>query len=67
MEVNKYSSFLSYIKYIINQEDLEENTEIMDLLIDSFKKDFNFSVPDNLDDISKKVTNYMIMKNLKNY
>ena len=54
MEVNKYSSFLNYIKYIINREDLEDNIEIMDLLIDSFKKDFNFIIPDNIDNISKK-------------
>ena len=54
LEVNKYTSFLNYTEYIINKEDLEENTEIIDLLIDSFKKDFNFTIPPNIDYISKK-------------
>ena len=54
LEVNKYTSFLNYTEYIINKEDLEENTEIIDLLTDSFKKDFNFTIPPNIDYISKK-------------
>ena len=54
LEVNKYTSFLNYTEYIINKEDLEENTEIIDLLTDSFKNDFNFTIPPNIDFISKK-------------
>ena len=54
LEVNKYNYFLNYTEYIINKEDLEENTEIIDLLTDSFKNDFNFTIPPNIDFISKK-------------
>ena len=64
LEVNKFTSFLNYTEYIINKEDLEENTEIIDLLTDSFKKDFNFTIPPNIDYISKKVKNLMDIMNI---
>ena len=54
LEVNKFSSFLNYTDYIINREELEENTEIIDLLTEAFKQDFNFIIPENIKEISKR-------------
>ena len=54
LEVNKYLSFLNYTDYIINRGELEENTEIIDILAEAFKLDFDFIIPDNIKEISKK-------------
>ena len=54
LEVNKYDSFLNYTNYILNERDYEENTEIIDILSYEFKKDFNFTFPENIDEISIK-------------
>jgi hypothetical protein len=57
LEVSKFENFLNYINYIINYKDLEENTELKELITNQFKNDFNFTVPDNLDELAKKAKN----------
>ena len=52
LEVNKYDSFLNYTEYIINNGDFEEDTEIIDIIKNEFKKDFNFTLPDNIAQIT---------------
>ena len=53
LEVNKHLSFLNYTNYIINRRDLEEYINIVTLLKNAFQEDFNFTVPENLEAISK--------------
>ena len=36
---------------------MEENTELKELIINQFKNDFNFTVPENLDELAKKAKN----------
>jgi len=54
LEVSKFENFLNYMNYIINYKDLEENTELKELITNQFKNDFNFTVPENLDELAKK-------------
>jgi hypothetical protein len=54
LEVNKYDSFLNYTNYTINNGDFEEDTEVFDIIANEFKKDFNFTIPDNIAQISEK-------------
>lgn len=57
LEVSKFENFLNYMNYIINYKDLEENIELKELITNQFKNDFNFTVPENLDELSKKAKN----------
>ena len=61
LEVNKYTSFLNFTEYIINKEDLKPGTELLELLINSFKLYFNYKIPENIEQI---ITNY---KNVEGY
>ena len=54
IEVNKYMSLIDYTNYTLNKKDYDENEEILDLLTEAFKNDFNFIIPDNIEEISKK-------------
>ena len=67
LEVNKYNSLIDYTNYTLNQKNLKRNEVIIDILADSFKQDFNFSLPDNIEEISKKskkADKYKIFKDL---
>ena len=57
LEVSKFENLLNYVNYIINSNDFEENTELKDLMISQFKKDFNFTVPENVDELAIKAKN----------
>ena len=54
LEVNKYDSFLDYFSYIISNEDFKEDTEVLEIISNEFKKDFDYDIPENLDKISQK-------------
>ena len=61
LEVNKYSSLLNFTEYIINKGDLKPGTELLELLINSFKEYFDYKIPEKIDKIRN---NY---KNAKGY
>ena len=61
LEVNKYLSLLNFTEYIFNKEDLKPGTELLELLINSFKEYFNYKIPEKIDKIKN---NY---KNAKGY
>ena len=50
LEVNKYQSFLNYINYTINKEESKEDTEILNILLEEFQKDFQFNRQINLNE-----------------
>ena len=55
LEINKYESFLDYINYALNKEDLKESDEIKNIINKEIKKDFNYFEPSN---VNEKVKGY---------
>ena len=64
LEVNKFKSFINYTEYVINKGDLEKDTELTKLLIESFKEDFDYIISENIENIKSK---YKKEKGYKEY
>ena len=64
IEVNKYQSFLNYINYTINKEEIKEDTEIINILSEELKKDFQYNIQINL---NEKIKNYKSSGSKKEY